>query len=345
MFWLTYLKYCLVRLMFSSSNITFLSLQLWIYCHIGSVYHNPAKGVKHSICTNARMGVYCSLFLKLHRKEGASCRAALYIVSAKRGSSWKALPRSRRRRRSGPGWADIHAGVGQSVCNAVPEGILPQLAQKGSSAAQRRIGQRQRGGTAAHPGPERLRRRERGSGGALPCRIRSADLLYSAGQLGEGWAADAGTLALSSACLVDSPCRFTHLSALDTAHASGVPVCFVPALRPALWPSEKTLRDTVLQFLPFADLLVLTEDEMELLLDTRAYQVGLFFLLQGHVQLVLLQTAEGVHAFTRAAHAFWPGLSAPPEELAARLLFRLDAQDAALKKLMKYSAAALQTLL
>ena len=144
---------------------------------------------------------------------------------------------------------------------------------------------------------------------------------------------------------MDSPCRFTHLSALDTAHASGVPVCFVPALRPALWPSEKTLRDTVLQFLPFADLLVLTEDEMELLLDTRAYQVGLFFLLRGHVQLVLLQTAEGVHAFTRTAHAFWPGLSVPPEELAARLLFRLDAQDAALKKLMKYSAAALQTLL
>ena len=151
----------------------------------------------------------------------------------------------------------------------------------------------------------------RGSGGALPCRIRSADLLYSAGQLGEGWAADAGTLALSSACLVDSPCRFTHLSALDTAHASGVPVCFVPALRPALWPSEKTLRDTA------------------------CHKAGAF----------LLQTAEGVHAFTRAAHAFWPGLSAPPEELAARLLFRLDAQDAALKKLMKYSAAALQTLL
>ena len=45
----------------------------------------------------------------------------------------------------------------------------------------------------------------RGSGGALPCRTRSADLLYSAGQLGEGWAADAGALALSSACLVDSP--------------------------------------------------------------------------------------------------------------------------------------------
>ena len=67
--------------------------------------------------------------------------------------------------------ADIHAGVGQSVCNAVPEGILPQLAQKGSSAAQRRIGQRQRGGTAAHPGPERLRRRERGRAFQLEPRL------------------------------------------------------------------------------------------------------------------------------------------------------------------------------
>lgn len=185
----------------------------------------------------------------------------------------------------------------------------------------------------------------RGGGETLACRARSADLLYAPEQLGTSWAADAGALAFSSACLVDSPCRYTHLAALDTARTSGVPVCFVPALRPALWPSEKTLRDTVLQFLPFADILVFTEDEMELLLDTRAYQVGLFALLRGHTQLVVLGTTEGVHAFTRAAHAFWPGLSAPPEELAARLLFRLDAQDAALKKFVKYSAAALQTLL
>ena len=185
----------------------------------------------------------------------------------------------------------------------------------------------------------------RGGGGALPCRTCSADLLYSAGQLGEGWAADAGALALSSACLVDSPCRYTHLAALDTARTAGVPVCFVPSLRPALWPGEKTLRDTVMQFLPFADILVLTADEMELLLDTREYQVGLFALLQRHTQLVVLETEEGVHAFTRAVHAFRPGLSAPPEELAARLLYQISQQELTLKKLMKCSAPALQTLL
>ena len=47
-----------------------------------------------------------------------------------------------------------------------------------------------------------------------------------------------------------------------------------------------------MQFLPFADILVLTADEMELLLDTREYQVGLFALLRGHTQLVVLETEE-----------------------------------------------------
>ena len=184
-----------------------------------------------------------------------------------------------------------------------------------------------------------------GGGEQLGCRTRSSELLYAPEQLGADWAADAEMLAFSSACLVDSPCRYTHLAALDTARTADVPVCFVPSLRPALWPGEKTLRDTVMQFLPFADILVLTADEMELLLDTREYQVGLFALLRGHTQLVVLETEEGVHAFTRAAHAFRPGLSAPPEELAARLLYQISQQELTLKKLMKCSAPALQTLL
>ena len=33
-------------------------------------------------------------------------------------------------------------------------------------------------------------------------------------------AADAEMLAFSSACLVDSPCRYTHLAALDTARTA-----------------------------------------------------------------------------------------------------------------------------
>ena len=57
-----------------------------------------------------------------------------------------------------------------------------------------------------------------GGGEKLACRTRSSELLYAPEQLGADWAAEAEMLAFSSACLVDSPCRYTHLAALDTAN-------------------------------------------------------------------------------------------------------------------------------
>ena len=72
-----------------------------------------------------------------------------------------------------------------------------------------------------------------GGGEQLGCRTRSSELLYAPEQLGADWAADAEMLAFSSACLVDSPCRYTHLAALDTART---PVC-----RYALFPLSARL--------------------------------------------------------------------------------------------------------
>ena len=50
-----------------------------------------------------------------------------------------------------------------------------------------------------------------GGGEQLGCRTRSSELLYAPEQLGADWAADAEMLAFSSACLVDSPCRYTQI--------------------------------------------------------------------------------------------------------------------------------------
>ena len=66
-----------------------------------------------------------------------------------------------------------------------------------------------------------------GGGEQLGCRTRSSELLYAPEQLGADWAADAEMLAFSSACLVDSPCRYTHLAALDTART--VPLSVRPS--------------------------------------------------------------------------------------------------------------------
>lgn len=73
-----------------------------------------------------------------------------------------------------------------------------------------------------------------GGGEQLGCRTRSSELLYAPEQLGADWAADAEILAFSSACLVDSPCRYTHLAALDTARTADVRSALFPlSVRPS----------------------------------------------------------------------------------------------------------------
>ena len=248
-------------------NVTFLSFKFQIYCHIASVYHNPTEAVKLSICTTPGC-VYCSLFLKTGRRR-VHHAGQDFILSG------RSVAGIEQHRAAGVG-KDVFSRMGGSAASlalayAAQGGRASLLTQLGEDAFGHRIADAL--STAGvdisriclhlpRPHAAAVRRRRRTA--RLPHPFFGAALCTE--QLGADWAADAEMLAFSSACLVDSPCRYTHLAALDTARTAGVPVCFFPSLRPTLWPGEKTLRDTVLQFLPFADILLLTADEMELLL-------------------------------------------------------------------------------
>lgn len=122
----------------------------------------------------------------------------------------------------------------------------------------------------------------------------------------------------------------------------------MPCLEPALWPQpegEAAPREVTRQLLPRADIVILTTEELEFLFGTAEMRVALFPLLRGHTQLVLLACAEGIHAFTRANHAFWPGLSLPAPQLAAKVLCCLLQKNSTPEKLPKLTAKQLSFLL
>ena len=149
-------------------------------------------------------------------------------------------------------------------------------------------------------------------GEALSYRGRTAGLQFAPEQLEPGLFQPGDALLFASSGLCDSPLRYTHLAALTAARDAGALTCFVPCLEPALWPQpegEAALREVTRQLLPRADIVLLTTEELEFLFGTAEMRVALFPLLRGHTQLVLLACAEGIHAFTRTNHAFWPGLS------------------------------------
>ncbi len=184
-----------------------------------------------------------------------------------------------------------------------------------------------------------------GGGELLPCRSPSAELLYAPEQLPPHLFAPQDALAFSSACLVDSPMRHTHLAALAAARDAGALVCFVPCLRPALWPGAEAMAETVRLFLPRADVVVLAKQELPPLFRTDAPRAALWHLLRGHTRLVVLAGAEGVHAFTRERLAFRPGPCPGAETLAAGVLRQLSALSQARQALPKLTQAQLDALL
>ena len=135
----------------------------------------------------------------------------------------------------------------------------------------------------------------------------SADLLYAPEQIDPAWFGEAFALHYCSVSLVDSPMRYAHLAAITAAREAGVMVSFDPNLRFPLWPDRQALRRTVWEFLPLADVVKISDEELEFLTGTADIRAALPALFTGHVQLVVYTCGgAGAYAFTRTAQGFAP---------------------------------------
>ena len=138
-------------------------------------------------------------------------------------------------------------------------------------------------------------------------RNSSADLLYAAEQIDPDWFRDAFALHFCSVGLVESPMRGAHSAAIRAVQDAGALVSFDPNLRFPLWPDREALRRTVWEFLPQADILKISDEELEFLTGTADIRAALPALFTGRVQLILYTCGSaGAYAFTRAAEGFAP---------------------------------------
>lgn len=136
----------------------------------------------------------------------------------------------------------------------------------------------------------------------------SADLLYSAQQIDPAWFADAFALHFCSVSLVESPMKQAHIAAIQAAAQAGALISFDPNLRFPLWPDHDALKKTVLDFLPKASILKISDEELAFLTGTEDMDAALPQLFTGDVQLILYTCGGGgAHAYTRTAHAFAQG--------------------------------------
>lgn len=127
----------------------------------------------------------------------------------------------------------------------------------------------------------------------------SADMLFSPEQLRPEWFADAYALHFCSVALGGLPMRAAHKRAVSYARDAGAIVSFDPNLRFQLWDDREALRRVVLEFLPCADILKLSDEETEFITGEKDLRDAVETLFEGNVKLVIVTCGkDGAYAFT-----------------------------------------------
>ena len=136
----------------------------------------------------------------------------------------------------------------------------------------------------------------------------SADMLYSRENIREEYFSEAYALHFCSVSLGDFPMRDAHIEAITAARKKGALISFDPNLRFPLWDSREELRKTVLRFLPMADIVKVSDEEIGFITGEEDIEKALPELFKGEVRMVIYTCgSKGAYAFTKNERAFAQG--------------------------------------
>ena len=91
-----------------------------------------------------------------------------------------------------------------------------------------------------------------------------------------------------SISLIQEPSRSATLAAIQSARRHGLTISFDPNLRPALWPSLKVARTTILESIELCDILKVNQSEWELLFPGRRFDDSFSLLKRRGVRLAAM---------------------------------------------------------
>ncbi|MCP8969498.1 aminoimidazole riboside kinase [Ectobacillus ponti] len=123
---------------------------------------------------------------------------------------------------------------------------------------------------------------------------RSADQLLAQEDISEELLEQSKILHFGSISLIHEPSRSATMRAVELAKKHGVLVSYDPNLRLGLWESGEAARQGILSMMPHADLLKISEEELEFLTGHAEIEAGLAALAQYNIPYIFITLgAEG----------------------------------------------------
>ena len=181
----------------------------------------------------------------------------------------------------------------------------------------------------------------------------SADLYLEESQITPAMFADSAALHFGSVDLVDWPVRQAHRRAIGLAKQAGALVSFDPNVRLPLWSSAADCQAAIRAFLPCADLVKLSDEELEFVTGCTEECVAAERLFAEGCRLLLVtRGAAGAAAYTPQTQACIPAVPVPVADttgagdaFAGAFLYQLARDGVTADMLTALSAAQLTAYL
>lgn len=130
----------------------------------------------------------------------------------------------------------------------------------------------------------------------------SADLLLSEDEIEESWFVKGDILHFCSVDLVESPMKKAHEKAIGLVKENGGIISFDPNVRLPLWNSAEKCRQTILEFIPKAHIIKISDEELAFITGITNEKEAIENLFTGDVKAVIYtKGANGADLYTKNA--------------------------------------------
>ena len=128
----------------------------------------------------------------------------------------------------------------------------------------------------------------------------SADMLLSAEEICVEDFNEKDILHFCSVSLIDAPIKEAHRRAIEIAKEKGCLISFDPNVRLPLWNSEDECRKAILEFLPFAHIVKISDEELEFITGFNNIEDAKEVLFNGSVKMVIFTKGkDGAEIYTK----------------------------------------------
>ena len=143
----------------------------------------------------------------------------------------------------------------------------------------------------------------------------SADMLLNETEIEEEIFIDGGILHFCSVSLIDAPIKNAHKKAIEFAKKNNCLISFDPNVRLPLWKTAEECKKAILEFLPLANIVKISDEELEFITGISDEKEALDFLFQGDVEIIIYtKGTDGAEFITKERKVFSPS-------------FKVEAQD------------------